>query len=363
MSKLRELYDKLYVGLDTLFLAHQTAAYTRRCARVAHPKPDFDRDFREKVLPYWRQFHAPRPKKFWYKTYGPSTEPVDPRYVPYNIWVRYILPHFNTLSFAQALQDKNMHSLFVPNMRRPETVVKNIAGVFYDDALNLLSQEEAVRRCKNTGRILAKPSVGSGGGANIRFYDSAALTDEEIDGIFRQYKRNFIIQKKQEQHEALARLGAGSLNTCRINTFFYKGEVHILSAILRVGVSSSEVDNISQGGYQCEIRPGGHLAEQGFTHINDRWEHPDAYPNGIRFRDVTVPGFDRAVEVVSAHARKMGHFKIIGWDIAIDPDSEPVLVEYNVIPGQDQESNGPTFGELTDEVLEEVFGRRGQPRQ
>ena len=56
--------------------------------------------------------------------------------------------------------------------------------------------------------------------------------------------------------------------------------------------------------------------------------------------------------------RRMAHFRIIGWDIAVDRAGEPVLVEFNAPPGQMQGTNGPIFGDLTDAVLEEVFGRR-----
>ena len=122
--------------------------------------------------------------------------------------------------------------------------------------------------------------------------------------------------------------------------------------------ADSEVDNTSQGGYQCAIAPDGHLLPIGFTHSDSQWRYVDAYPNGVRFSDVVVPSFDRVVDAARANAARMGHFKLIGWDFAVAPDGEPVFIEYNVIPGQNQETNGPTFGALTDEVLEDVFGRR-----
>ncbi len=358
MSKLRTLYDKLYVDADMIYLSVQNSFAARRRARAAPPKPNFDRDFKEKVLPYWRQFKAPKPKKFWFKTYGPASEPVDPRYIPYNIWARRILPHFNTLLFARALQDKCLHNLFIPDMKRPVTVVKNIAGVFYDDGLNLLTRQEAVARCKNIGRILIKPSVGSGGGENIRFFDSAALSDGDIEDIFRQYKKNFIVQEKQRQHAVLDGLNPNSFNTVRITTFLFQNKVHILSALLRIGGGDNEMDNVSQGGYQCTILPGGRLEKYAITKLGGAWHNVNTCANGTRFEDITVPSYDRIVNAVSAAAAKMAHFKIVGWDIGVSPEGEPVLIEYNVIPGQSQGTCGPAFGDLTDDVLEDVFGRR-----
>ena len=50
------------------------------------------------------------------------------------------------------------------------------------------------------------------------------------------------------------------------------------------------------------------------------------------------------------------HFSIIGWDFAVDAKGNPVLVEFNVTPAQNEiGSKRPSFGDLTDEVLEDVF--------
>ena len=37
---------------------------------------------------------------------------------------------------------------------------------------------------------------------------------------------------------------------------------------------------------------------------------------------------------------------------------EPVFIEYNVCPGSNQITCGPTFGDLTERVLEEVFVKK-----
>ena len=358
MRKLRELYDRIYVGLDTLYLAWTSGWDARRRARTLPPKENLDRDYREKVKPYWRQFNAPMPKKFWYRSYGPASEPVDPRYIPYDIWVRRIVPHYNTLLFATALQDKCLHNLFVPDIQRPVTVVKSIGGVFCDDELSLLTREEALARCRRPGRFIIKPSVGSGGGANIRFFDGGALSDDELIELLRQYGKNFIVQEKLSQHEVLAAFNPRSVNTLRIYTFLFRNEVHILSVILRVGGGSNEVDNVSQGGYQCTVLEGGRLEPTAITKRGKGWVHVDQTASGVRFADVTIPNYERILDTVRAAAAKMLHFRILGWDIAVSPEGEPVLVEYNVIPDQSQATCGPAFGGLTDEVLEEVFGRR-----
>jgi hypothetical protein len=47
------------------------------------------------------------------------------------------------------------------------------------------------------------------------------------------------------------------------------------------------------------------------------------------------------------------HFRIISWDIGLNKENQPILIEYNTIgQGVDlQIANGPLFGEFTDEIL------------
>ena len=352
-SKLRPLYDGIYMGIDVGLLAINAARGMRKRARGAEPAPGLDAEYKTSIRPYWRQFRVGVPKKYWFRFWGG-----DPRFIPGNLWYRRIVPHFNTVLFAQALQDKCMHNVYVPEIRRPVTVVKNVAGHFCADDLSPLTEEDAIARCHDRGRVLIKPSVGSGEGHNIRFFDTDSVTDEELRSLFRQYKRNFIVQEKLAQHPVLAALNPSSLNTIRIMTFLFRGEVHILSAILRVGGGKSEVDNFAQGGFQLTILPDGrldpHPASNGMAHMTAE-EKAELVR---RFENVQIPSFDRVIAAVRDAALKMPHFAILGWDIGVDPEGEPTLIEYNVIPGQNQGTCGPTFGELTDAVLEDVFGRR-----
>lgn len=357
-SKFRPLYDKLYIGVEVFLLAVGAAVSGRKNARYMPANPRVEPEYKTTIRTYWKQFKTPVPKKYWFKLLCNEANEFSPKYIPDDKWFGDIVPHYNNLIFAKALQDKCLHNVLFPDIKRPETVVKCIAGVFYDDSLNLLTREEAVARCHDVGRILIKPSVGSGQGNGIEFFSSEKLTDADIQAVFDKYGRDFIVQKKMSQHPVLASLNEKSLNTIRVMTFLHKNEVHVLTAILRVGGGSNEVDNTSQGGYKCTINPDGRLQKYGLSKIGGYWAYTETYPNGIRFEDVVIPSFGRILETVRTHAARMSHFPIIGWDIAVDPQGDPVLVEYNVIPAQGHGTDGPLFGDLTDEVLEEVYGRR-----
>lgn len=357
-SKLRPLYDKLYIGVETYLLARDARRDAKRDVKHLPPNPRVDAEYDSVIRPYWRQFRVRTPKKYWFHLLANENRPFSPKYIPDELWFGRIIPHYNNLIFAKALQDKCLYSMLFPEVRQPVTIVKNIAGVFYDEDMRLLTREQAVTHCHGVGRILVKPSVSTGMGNNIRFYDREALSDQDIDAIFRQYGRNFLVQEKLVQHPDMARLNPTSLNTVRVLTFLHDDQVHILAAVLRVGSPDSEVDNTSQGGYAVTIRSDGSLAPLG---QNKKWECTDTLPNGIRFADVTIPSYDRIINTVKALAARSAHFKIIGWDIAVAQNGDPVLVEYNVIPMHGCHCSTPVFGDMTDEVLGEVFGRRNTP--
>ena len=81
--------------------------------------------------------------------------------------------------------------------------------------------------------------------------------------------------------------------------------------------------------------------------------------SGLHFGGAVVPCYDKVRETALELAKKTPYHHYVAWDFAVDETGDPVLIEYNVhVPGQNQETSGPTFGDITDEVLAEVYGRR-----
>ena len=92
--------------------------------------------------------------------------------------------------------------------------------------------------------------------------------------------------------------------------------------------------------------------------VNRKAEWVEENSFGIKFDDVKIPEFDRVIETIKFAHKRLAHFKLIGWDMSVDAQREPVLIEYNTCPGANQISCGPTFGELTERVLDEFFIKR-----
>ena len=81
---------------------------------------------------------------------------------------------------------------------------------------------------------------------------------------------------------------------------------------------------------------------------------------GLYLKDIRYRGFEKAKELVKKAHPMVPHFKLVSWDIAIDEDEKPILIEANLAKGSSefhQLNNGPLFGEDTKKILDEVFGK------
>ena len=191
-------------------------------------------EFRRTVLAYWKKYGV-RPKRYWYALYCARKGAYDPRYVPDSMWYTRILPYYNNLMFRWPYADKGMYSRLFPDVRRPETIVKNIAGYYYDgDGERLIDRAEAERLCEAEEHLIVKPTLNSGSGSGIRFWDREK-NDPTIPALFDLFGASFVVQRIVKQHPDLDKINASSLNTVRVITFHFQDEIHVLSSQLRMG--------------------------------------------------------------------------------------------------------------------------------
>ena len=84
-------------------------------------------EFQEKVVSYWKKYGV-KPERLWYDLFCNGQNAYDPRYIPDSIWFCDILPYFNDLARKEAYADKGMFNRLLVDVKKPETVVKNMAG-------------------------------------------------------------------------------------------------------------------------------------------------------------------------------------------------------------------------------------------
>lgn len=354
-SNRRKNLDNLYNRIENFTRKIDNRIATRKKLKTLGSSARIStNDYKNIIIPYWGKYNY-KPKKYWYDLFCYEQETVDPRYIPSDLYYGEILPYFCNMSFRRGFEDKNIHDILFPKLKRPRTIAKNQAGVYYNSEGEIITFEELIALCNQEKKFLIKPAIDSGGGRLISLYDSETMAKDKMRSIIENFKSNFIIQEFIQQHPDLAVINESSINSVRIITFLFEGQSYVLSQVLRMGVSGGFTDNVSAGGIQCNIKDGGVLEDKA-ADLFRNWSN--RHPNGVKFKDVVVPSFSKVRKICLEEQKRFAHFKMIGWDFAINVMGDPVFIEYNVCPGHNQMTCGPHFGDLTNKVLEEYFNKK-----
>lgn len=143
--------------------------------------------------------------------------------------------------------------------------------------------------------------------------------------------KSFILQRRINQCDVLAKLHPYSINTIRVETIWdaEKGKIEILPPLLRVGTNGKSVDNWAVGGLAVMINlKESCLGKYGFykpsfgTKVN---MHPDTK---VIFDGYKIPFLLEAIEQVKFLHSFLTDIHSIGWDIAIT-DNGPCIIEGN----------------------------------
>ncbi len=344
----RSVYQKVDLSAEA---RNARAACRRQLKTIEGGYRGGARQFRSQVLSFWKRYSL-KPAKMWYDLYGFQDVKYDPRYIPEDLYWKKIYPVLNQTGFRHAYTDKCFYVQLFPELKQPRAILRNSNHCFYDSFGQILSFAQAKSLLESEERFVIKPAIYSGEGVNIFFYDRGNYCETDVERLMRHYGSNYIVQEVVAQHQVLASIHPQSLNTIRAISFLFRGEVHISSAILRMGVAGSRLDNVSAGGLACPIHHDGTLAPKA---MDKRSQWTESHPGGTVFSEITIPSYQQVLAAIRRTHQKIPHFRIIGWDFAIDEAGDPVFIEYNGAPGMNQVSCGPLFGDLTESVLNTIF--------
>ncbi|QRN86383.1 hypothetical protein JR334_03930 [Clostridia bacterium] len=309
--------------------------------------------YKKEIKEYWGKFNV-RINTDWHKFYSSRTKLYDVRYIPEDLHIAKIDKYYNDKSLSRGVDDKNYYSLWFPNIKKPRIVVRKINGLYYDEGFTLLDQVEVIALCQGYEELIVKPAIGSGNGQGIDFWKRSQGTSE-LERIIFDGVDDLTVQEILEQHEELEKVHHNSINTIRIMSLLLGEKVHIVSSVLRMGTGESRVDNLIAGGLACGIKENGQLKDIAYSFFGVKY---DRHPQGFVFADGIVPSFDQIKKIIMEEHMKLAHFRLISWDFSVDKEGNPVLIEMNLREGATrlhQLNNGPLFGNLTEEVLSEVF--------
>ena len=64
-----------------------------------------------------------------------------------------------------------------------------------------------------------------------------------------------------------------------------------------------------------------------------------------------IPSFPQILDFVKELHFRLPYFRLIGWDVSVDMEGNPVMIEWNRSAELSQVAHGPAFGDYTEEIL------------
>lgn len=292
----------------------------------------------------------------WHQYFYSRTGNYSKLYIPTIEYKTHIIGRLNVYPMHLAYNDKNMTDITLPKTHQPKIFLKNMCGYFYAGG-KAITEDEALDLCKNLGDVIIKPSL-TGRGTDVKkVHISNGIVDggKTLKELFDEYHADYLVQAVIHQHKEMEALNPSSINTIRIVTYRHEMEIKTVYTVIRIGRKGMNVDNESAGGISAIIRPDGTIGRYAYGAPGvDNVEYTDS---GVKLEGYKVPSFDKAIELVKFSHMQLPYFNLIGWDIAIEEDGSPIMIELNLNPDLSQSANGPAFGEYTDEILRDAMSR------
>ena len=307
---------------------------------------DYERSIRE----FYSKYGIKKIDLQWHQYIYSTTSDMNPAYIPETFYHIDVEPLYTNP--RSEWEDKAYMQNILSGINFPNTIMRNVNHYFIDNEGKIIDRNDALEIIRNKDKkLIIKPTLDSGGGRGVCAIDSS-LIDEEV---LLEFDKNYIIQDCITQHKILNSFNESSVNTEKIISFLHRGEVYILTSILRVGEKGAITDTASTGrGYTVGIKEDGSLNEIGYNIFGDKYY---ANASGVSFRDIVLPAHTIILETIKECHKRLPYFGLISWDFATGEKGEPILIEYNL--GYPdiliyQMNTGPIFGDLTDMVLQEV---------
>lgn len=297
----------------------------------------------------------------WFRYYSNISGIVDPAYVPEIIYYTSVERILNDINYAWVIGDKNYYDRAFEVNCFPKTVVRCISGEYATDQYKFISAAEATDIIRNYPKdLVAKPSIDSGGGKNVKLYSyrngqhSSGENVLDLSRLALQCRGGMVIQERVKTHQFCSQFNPTSVNTFRIMTLRtpQANKVIPLKWILRMGVGQTALDNETSGGISVGINLNGQMNSYGCTRFGRKLDkHPSS---GQTFKDKQVPQYEKMLNTAVVLAERIPNMRLLSFDIVLCPDETVKCLEINTV-GQGihflQTYDGGLFREYSEEVI------------
>lgn len=257
----------------------------------------------------------------WLYVYTAINNEFKEGWIPDNYYGKFIVPKFKGL-YGGISRLKPLNQKFYNNNSFPD-IASFVNGVFFDENYKYINNHEIKDLLFRDGDEVIFKIDNSNQGKGIYLIKSDDFNLRDIKRL-----GNGLFQSKILQHEDLDLFSSSSVATLRVTSLYSdNGEVSIVATYLRLGrnkethVQSNTHIRVSVSIDSGEYHQIGHNAN--WTEI---YSHPDT---NIKFEGRCFPSFNKAIALVKELHKKTPFARIIGWDIAVDRDGNPMIMEWN----------------------------------
>lgn len=282
----------------------------------------------------------------------------DPLFVADDIFVRRIIRVLNPIDKVYCLQSKGMYPFLYSELRMPHTHAICIKGVLYTPEGEVTDLKQLAGRLSSEGDYIVKPSTDSCSGEGVVKIHGPEGLAKAADSV----GKDFVIQDCVEQSNITSRFNESSLNTFRINTLYLNGRVSTINIMFRHGLNGAIVDNAGAGGIYSGVETDGHFIGRS---LDSKLTNHILTPYGEKYADLFIPEVKSLTQYVeNAHKALLPMMGHVAWDVALDREGKPLVVEINLgwpgIMTEQLSSCRPIYGDRTKEVIEYVAKRQNQ---
>lgn len=148
---------------------------------------------------FWRDKLGFRVHLDWHKAYYATSGIWDFKYIPEDIFYKFVEPRLNRYDLEKAYSDKNCYSKIFAGFNMPKTLIRNINGNFYDEDYTHLSKIDVsdILLEYSGQKLVIKPSLDTGGGRNVKVIDNTNFNEHNIKEItnklFMEFERDYLM--------------------------------------------------------------------------------------------------------------------------------------------------------------------------
>lgn len=296
----------------------------------------------------------------WHKYFTAYTGNFDENFFPELLYIPEFEYFLNlNKGYDVAISDKNLLPLVAESIgiKTPKVLFSCAYGLYRDANCNLVSKDKILSYFSKYDKIFIKPSVDANSGIGCMLVDIKngvdTISGNKVETILENIGKNFVAQEIIKCHKSIRSIYPNSVNTFRVITYRWNGNIEAMPVIMRIGRGNACIDNAHAGGIFIAVDNDGTLHRTAFTEFCDKFnEHPDTK---VKFEGHKIFGVEKVIESAKRMHQALPQLGSYNWDFTIDEEGEPVLIEANVNGGSiwliEMAHGKGAFGENTKDVL------------